>query len=170
MLYLTAVYTGLRRNELQQLTVGDFVLDGERPLLRVRASTAKNPKESRVELRPEVVAAVRTILPDITSKLTRVFAHVPRISTFKRDLAKARIAFEDEHGRRVDLHALRDTFGTHLAASGATPFVLKELVRHSTGQQSEKYYIDARQMPFAAALAALPAFVSVERNSAIQQA
>lgn len=83
---------------------------------------------------------------------------MPRVCTFKRDPAKARIPFEDEHGRRVDLHALRATFGMHLAASGATPFVLKELMRHSTVQQSEKYYIDARQMPFAAALAALPCF------------
>ena len=63
-----------------------------------------------------------------------------------------------QRARRVDLHALRDMFGTHLVASGATPFVLKELMRHSTVQQSEKYYIDARQMPFAAALAALPKF------------
>lgn len=82
-IYLTAVYSGLRRNELRQLTVGDFVLDGERPFVRVRASTAKNPKESRVELRPEVVAAVRSILPDIITPLTRVFAHVPRVSTFE---------------------------------------------------------------------------------------
>lgn len=166
--YITALYTGLRRNELRQLTIGDFALDGERPFVRVRASTAKNPKESRVELRPEVVAAVRSILPDITSPLSRVFEGlVPRVPTFKKDLTRAGIAFEDAHGRRVDLHALRDTFGTHLAASGATPFVLKELMRHSTVQQSEKYYIDARQLPFASALAALPsfAFLNGERCS-----
>lgn len=90
------------------------------------------------------VAAVRSILPAITSKLTRVFAHVPCFSTFKRDLAEAGIRFEDEHVPRVDLHALRDMLGTHLAASGATPFVQKELMCHSTVQQSEKYYIDAR--------------------------
>ena len=38
------------------------------------------------------------------------------------------------------------------------PFVLKELMRHGIVQLSEKYYIDARQLPFAAALAALPTF------------
>lgn len=159
VVYLTAVYTGLRRNELQQLTVGDFALDREKPFVRVRACTAKNPKESRLELRPEVVAAVRSILPDIATPNARVFAGlIPRVPTFKKDLARAGIPFEDENGRRVDLHALRDTFGTHLAASGAPPFVLKELMRHSTVQQSEKYYIDARHLPFAEALAALPAF------------
>ena len=67
---------------------------------------------------------------------------------------------DHEHVWRVDFHALRDTFGTRLAASGATPFVLKELMRHNTVQQSEKYYIDARQMPFAAALATLPKSLS----------
>lgn len=60
----------------------------------------------------------------------------PRVRTFKKDLAAAGIAFEDAYGRRADFHALRDTFGTHLAASGATPCVLKELMRHGTVQQS----------------------------------
>jgi len=156
--YLTALYTGLRRNELGQLTIGDLSLDGERPFVRVRAGTAKHPKDSRVELRPEVAAAVRSLLPDIVKPSAPVFESIPRVRTFKKDLVKAGIAFEDGCGRRADFHALRDTFGTHLAVSGATPFVLKELMRHSTVQQSEKYYIDARQLPFAAALAALPKF------------
>jgi integrase len=39
-----------------------------------------------------------------------------------------------DHRGCVDLHALRDTFGTRLAASGATPFVLEELMRHRTVQ------------------------------------
>lgn len=48
---------------------------------------------------------------------------VPRVPTFKRDLTAAGIPFEDERGRRVDLHALRTTFGTLLSASGVSPRV-----------------------------------------------
>jgi integrase len=75
--------------------------------------------------------------------------------------------------RNGGFHALRDTFGTHLAAAGVAPFVLKELMRHSTVQQSEKYYIDATHLPIAAAMELLPKFtvctagpVAGERHSA----
>ena len=83
---------------------------------------------------------------------------VRRVRAFKINLAVAGIPFEGANGRRANFHALRDTFGTHLAASGVAPFVLKELMRHSTVQQSEKYYIDATHLPLAAAVASLPAF------------
>jgi integrase len=58
----------------------------------------------------------------------------------------------------LNFHALRDTFGTHLAAAGVALFVLKELMRHSSVQQSEKYYIDATHLPLAAAVSSMPAF------------
>ena len=45
-----------------------------------------------------------------------------------------------------------------MAVSGVAPFVLKELMRHSTVQQSEKYYIDATHLPLAAAMELLPKF------------
>ncbi len=40
--YLTAYYTGLRRNELQSLQWGDLHLDDERPYIHARAATTKN--------------------------------------------------------------------------------------------------------------------------------
>lgn len=159
VVYLLAVYTGLRRKEIQALTVGDFVLDSPAPFVRVRAATAKNPKVSHLRLRPELVDALRPLITEKTVSTDFVFLGVvPRIPRFKKDLEEAGIPFEDAQGRRVDLHALRDTFGTHLAASGVAPFVLKELMRHSTVQQSEKYYIDATHLPLAAAVASLPTF------------
>ena len=52
---------------MEGLTVGDFVLDSPAPFVRVLASTAKNPKDSKLRLRPEVVAAMRSVLPDIAA-------------------------------------------------------------------------------------------------------
>jgi integrase len=97
-------------------------------------------------------------MPADTTPSARVFAAIPRVRTLMKDLKAAGIPFEDTLGRRVDLHALRDTYGTHLAVAGVAPFVLKELMRHSTVQQSEKYYIDATHLPLAAAVASLPKF------------
>ena len=106
-IYLTAVNTGLRRNEMKQLTIADLALELPEPFLRVRASTEKHPKESRFRLKPEVVDAIRSILPDLAPPHYRVFAgRIPRVRTFKKDLAQAGIPFLDAHGRRRNSHAV----------------------------------------------------------------
>jgi integrase len=166
VVYLLIAKTGLRREEVERLTVGDFELDTPSPFVRVRASISKHPKEVCQRLTPEVVAAVRSILPDHPLPFELVFSRrVPNVRTLKKDLARACIPFQDAQGRRVDLHALRDTFGTQLAAAGVAPFVLKELMRHSTVQQSEKYYIDATHLPLAAAMAKLPSYTLPEEDA-----
>ena len=43
---------------------------------------------------------------------------MPRVPAFQRDLKAAQIPFEDEHGRRMDLHAMRKSFGTMPAVNG----------------------------------------------------
>jgi integrase len=61
-------------------------------------------------------------------------------------------------GRRVDLHALRKTFGTLLAASGVSPQVAMELMRHSDMKLTMGVYTDAAQLPIAQETARLPSF------------
>jgi hypothetical protein len=80
------------------------------------------------------------------------------VPTFKRDLAKAGIPFEDERGRRADLHALRTTFGTLLSASGVSPHVAMELMRHSNLKLTMKVYTDVSQLPLVEEAARLPSF------------
>jgi integrase len=127
--------------------------------VRVRAATAKHPKETMLRLRSEVVDAIRSITPIDARPGTPLFPRgIPRMVTFKKDLVNAKIDFLDVVGRRADFHSLRETFGTQLAVSGAAPFVLKELMRHTTVQQSEKYYIDSTHLPLATALNRLPDF------------
>ena len=156
--YLTAVCTGLRRSELQQVTVEDFVFDTPQPFLRVRPSIAKNDKEATLPLRPEVVNAVRAVLPDYVQPFERVFAGmVPRLPRFKKDLALARIPFETSEGR-FDLHSLRVTFCTNLSAAGVAPRVAMELMRHSDIRLTMKTYTDPARLPLAAAIASLPVF------------
>lgn len=157
--YLTAVQTGLRRKELQSLTVGDFELDGPKPFVRVPASIAKNRRESTLWLRAEVVSAIRGLLPDKPEAGHKVFAGlVPRLPRFRKDLELAGIPFVDAQGRRFDLHALRVTFGTNLSVAGVAPRTAMELMRHSDIKLTMRIYTDASQLPTAAAVAALPAF------------
>ena len=60
-IYLMAVFTGLRREELRQLVWGDVHLDGNQPFVNVRASTTKNHKQAVIPLHSDVVAALRAL-------------------------------------------------------------------------------------------------------------
>jgi site-specific recombinase XerD len=80
------------------------------------------------------------------------------METFRRDLAKAGIPYFDGQGRRVDLHALRVTFGTNLVLSGAHPRVAQELMRHSDIRLTMKIYTNASKLPLAEGVAGLPTF------------
>jgi integrase len=113
VVYVTAIYTGLRRSELNQLRWGDLHLDALSPSVVAPASITKNKKEAKLPLRPEVVQALRSIRPADTAPFQWVFHHqVPRVRTFHRDLVRADITPIDESGRRLDFHALRVTFCT----------------------------------------------------------
>ncbi|MFY9923552.1 MAG: tyrosine-type recombinase/integrase [Opitutaceae bacterium] len=155
--YLVLLETGLRRNELQQLAWGDFELDTPSPFVRVRAAITKTKKEATLPLRPEVIKAIRSITPSNTSQFAHIFqGKIPRIPTMRKDLSRAGIPFKDNLGRRVDLHALRETFCTNLSASGVYPRVAMELMRHRDIRQTMKTYTDTAHLPLAAAVAGLP--------------
>lgn len=156
VIYLLVLETGIRRKELHELKVGDFVFDTPAPFVLLPASITKNKKPAHMRLRPHVVEAVKSILPENPLPSEWVFHNrVPRISTMRRDLAKAGIVFDNERGR-ADLHALRVTFCTNLLNAGVHPRVVQELMRHSDIKLTMKVYTDPSQLPLAAALQLLP--------------
>ena len=124
-----------------------------------RASVSKNRKEARIPFNDELAAALRAFRPVDAAPFQLVFAGlVPKMETFRRDLAKAGIPYLDEQGRRLDFHSLRLTFGTNLVLSGAHPRVVQELMRHSDIRLTMKLYTDASKLPMREAVAALPWF------------
>jgi integrase len=157
--YLMAIYTGLRRRELNGLKWGDFVLKGDAPFVRVPASISKNAKSATLGLRSELVAALQSYRPDLAQPFEWAFrGRVPNIDTFYRDLAKAKIVRMDEFARRVDFHALRTTFGTHLQVAGVPMRAAMEMMRHSDPKLTMKVYTDAAHLPLTSELARLPSF------------
>lgn len=164
--YLTALYTGLRRAEMNGLKWEDIDLDATPALLRVPSSISKNRKATTHELRPELTEALRSFRPiDAPSSAWAFRGKVPRVPTFKKDLKKADIPFEDEQGRRVDLHALRHTFITLLSASGVAPRVAMALARHSDLKLTMRVYTDSDRLGLDRATALLPSF-SVPKHAA----
>lgn len=157
VVYQTIVYTGLRRSEMNGLKWDDFKLTDAQPHVRVPSSISKNRKESVHYLRPELVDTLTALKPADAKPEDFVFRGLmPRIPTFKRDLATAGIPFVDARGRRIDIHALRKTYGTMLAAAGVSPRVAMELMRHSDMKLTMGVYTDVAQLPIIAETARLP--------------
>lgn len=82
------------------------------------------------------------------------------IRVFDRDLAAASIPRHDERDRVVDLHALRHTFGTHLARAG----VAMAAMRHSSLELTMNVSTDPALLDVAGAVEALPAFGSGDQD------
>lgn len=166
VVYGTALYTGLRRKELNEIRWADFFLDDGRPRVRVPASISKNRKEALLPLHAELAATLRRLRGVNFDPLAKPFRHrVPRIETVRKDMERAGIALKDEQGRRVDFHSLRMTFGTTMLASGVHPVVVKELMRHSDLKLTTNLYTDASQLPLAAGVAVLPGFTTAQPKS-----
>lgn len=157
VVYATALYTGLRRKELNEIRWMDFLLDEPNPRVRVPASISKNRQEATLPLHPDLAAMLLRLRPAGIDPLSKPFRHhVPRIETVRKDLEHAGIPLRDDLGRRVDFHSLRMTFGTTLLANGVHPIVVKELMRHSDLKLTTNLYNDSSQLPLAQGVGALP--------------
>jgi integrase len=126
-IYLTALYTGLRRDELQSLQWGDVHLDAEPPYLSLRGSTTKNKQTDKLPLYEAVARVLKEIRPANATEGDPVFPRLPGIKRFKSDLKKAGIPFIDGQGHRLDFHALRHTFCTIVGGTGIVPLVQKRI-------------------------------------------
>jgi integrase len=158
-LYLTAVFTGLRRGELAALEWDDVDLDAERPFLKARASTTKNRKEAVIGLHKDVVAELRLMQPRRAAPNRRVFEGLmPRIKRFKADLKRANVDYINARGQRADFHSLRYTLATNLALVGTSPRVAMEIMRHSDMRLTAKTYTDAGLLAVWDKVANLPSF------------
>jgi integrase len=160
-LYLTAVFTGLRRGELAALEWDDVDLDAERPFLKARASTTKNHKEAVIGLHQDVVAELRSIRPRRPTPSQRVFEGLmPRIKRFRVDLKRANVVYINARGQRADFHSLRYTLATNLALAGTPPRAAMEIMRHSDMRLTTKTYTDAGLLAVWDKVANLPSFAT----------
>jgi hypothetical protein len=71
------------------------------------------------------------------------------------ELARTRLA---EKPKRIDVHALRHTFGTMLSQNGVAPRTAQSAMRHSKIDLTMNCYTDPRLLDVAGALDQLPAF------------
>lgn len=192
LFYLVAVTTGLRRKEQSSLKVDQLHLDAPYPFADLAGRDSKSGHGATIPLRGDVVDLLKRFLADRLTELRRrilvegraalpgllpaatpVFPNPPTIRVFDRDLLAAGIAQLDEdgyivktdpHGRTVDLHALRHTFGTHLSKAGVSPRTAQAAMRHSRIDLTMNVYTDPRLLDVAGAVNALPDFSPPRRE------
>lgn len=160
-LYLTAFGTGFRRSELARLTPANFRLDESPPVIVLAARDTKNGKPARQPIPPGVAAVLREYLkgrsasgPAFPGTWAKRAA-----ALLQADLGAAGVPYSvpGPNGPEfADLHALRHTFLSSLAASGANPKELQELARHGDPKLTLSVYTHARPEGLAAAVARLP--------------
>jgi len=158
MLYLTAMETGLRWNELRSLTRASFQFECEHPTVTVLPCDSKHKKEDVLPLGRETVSALKEYLA-IALPTAPAFP-MPKsdkgAAMLRVDLEAAGIEYVDPTGRFADFHALRHSFGTLLAQTGVHPKTAQDLMRHSDINLTMTRYTHTVLENQTAALDALP--------------
>ncbi len=171
LIYKTLVLTGLRRNELASLAVGQLELDGPMPFVVLQAADEKNRQGSTIPLRADLANDLRDWLSNTPKPSTlrlrndrgtcdskRPLFTVPAglVRILDRDLLAAGIDKTDERGRTIDVHALRHSFGTLLSKDGVAPRTAQAAMRHSTIDLTMNVYTDPILLDVHGALDSLP--------------
>jgi integrase len=157
LMYKVMVLTGLRRGELASVRVRDIDF-GARPRIELPGSATKNDEVASLPLRPDLASELgQWIAENGKGAGDRVFrVPVELVKILKRDLKAAGIAYRDDRGRTVDVHALRHTTATHLARAKVAPRVAQQFMRHSDIKLTMQVYTDLQLLDETEALAALP--------------
>ncbi len=195
MLYLVASTTGLRANELANLTPESFDLTANPPTVTIQA---KNEKARR--------GAVLPILTKVAERLdqwlsTRPVRRSGRLwpgtwsekaaVMFRKDLQATRDNWIGEaeqnpaehaqrlqsdfpkpataNGERADFHALRHSFVSMLASSGVHPKTAQMLARHSTITLTMDRYSHVRLADLSPAVRGLPSLLIAPEPEAVIQ-
>ena len=191
LLYIVAVYTGLRRNEIASITPVSFDFDSEPPTVTVEAGYSKRRQKDVLPLRHDFVERIRAWVeqrPDLkTSDIMFPIKNLRTSDMLRKDLGYARsqwiaeaktddersqreassfLAYEDEQGHVVDFHSLRKTFITNLTKSGVAPKTAQLLARHSDINLTMNTYTTLGVLDQAAAMESLPAVPTGETKKA----
>jgi integrase len=108
-----------------------------------RASTTKNGESAPIPLHPRDLEAIKGLHHEAAKLHEGFHCRVPKMERLRKDLEAAGIPYRDERGRVFDFHALRVTFGTWMAVSGATPRETMEAMRHNDMRLTTQTYTDA---------------------------
>ncbi len=168
LVYMLAVWTGLRRSEIRQLTWGDVRLNTIPGHIMLRARTTKSKRADSLPIHPQLADSLRDWRPADSEAGDHVVSTVPLMKVLRADLALAGIPDRDEAGRYVDFHSLRVSLSTMLAAHKVSPRAAQALMRHTDPRLTASVYTDEKLLPLAAELQNVPAIPLKGEGGAIE--
>lgn len=147
--------TGARWSELTRTPWGDVDF-GLRTLI-LRAENTKARRRRTIPLGSRLIAEMKKLRALQKRVLLRAIADTDRVfltpegapwcrptnnamRIFKRILVRADIPRVDSEGRKLDIHALRHTFGSRMARSGAGLVHVQRLLGHSDPKLTAQVY------------------------------
>ena len=171
-MWLAFLETGGRWGELTQATWGDF--DERRMTLTFRAATTKSKRERTLPIRESLVRELLFLkrehhrLRGRIPRASEIILLTPRGASWYRNRANAarryfyrllkiaEIPRVDEQGRKIDIHALRHTFGTRLARAGVDLIHAQKLMGHSDPKLTASIYTHLAAEDLQESVAKLP--------------
>jgi len=164
LIYSALVYTGLRKGELDSLTLAHLILDSEPARLTLKAKDEKAKRGAILPLHPALVEAIKANLTEREELNggplpldTSLFNVPPALSKiFNRDIKLAGIEKRDALDRVIDVHSLRHSHATLLAKAGVAPAVTQKSMRHSDVKLTMGVYTHTELNDVAEAVSRLP--------------
>ncbi len=170
-MWLMLLETGARFNEAAQATWGDF--SESKCTLVLGAKTTKSRKERVLPIRgqlADVLVGLRLIHHEIRERIPTAgdfifltpkgasWVHNRRnaLKRFRLVLDHAGIAYLDERGEKVDVHALRHTFASRLARSNVGLVQAQKLLGHSDPKLTAVIYTHLDTEDLRSAVESLP--------------
>jgi len=180
-LYATALGTGLRAVELGSLTLTQFDLESDPPMVRIDAADEKSRRGDVIPLPADLVSLLRPWIAEMDTEAPvwlGTWAKNKRAGKFMQaDLRVARrkwindagdeaeqqsrersdfLTYQDSEGRYADFHALRHTYLSRLGRSGASPKAMQRLARHTSVELTLGRYTHANLYDLAGAVNGMP--------------
>ena len=166
MIYLVAVNTGLRAQEIACLTPGHFSPDYSR--LMLGANETKNGEDATIVLRKDLAAVLHRYLEGRSTdqKIWPGLWYKSGAEMVRCDLAVAGIPYRDSKNEVFDFHSLRRQFVNDLVRAKIAPKVVQTMARHSTIQMTLDVYAELSGLhELEQAVEALPGYHRVAQAS-----
>jgi integrase len=159
LLYRFAAETGLRANEIRNLTIGDF--DFDHLLVIAKAGSSKRKRQDVQTLRADTATLLKDFFKNKTPGVKAFGGTYKRMTDrtaemIRQDLEAAGVEYKDQADRVFDFHSLRHETGTLLARCGVHPRDAQAHMRHSDINLTMKYYTHLRKGAESETAARLP--------------
>jgi len=165
LLYMTALTTGSRFNELRQLKWADVHERSDDPYVVLRAETTKNRKGRTQSVTQEL--AEELVQARARAKTDRVFLSMPSHHTIDKHLKLAGIEKRTEEGAAC-FHSLRHSFTTIIARETGDARLAQRMADHSDITTTQRY-LHTEQAEHAAVMRRFPVLRATPRATTVVQ-